>query len=198
MKEQLLLFFSFLLLLWVFFMARTWLECAVQHKLISDSTGGSIFLPFHLTPFYLWLCLDLQSSASFIWAEMKVKKKRKEEHRIWWDKLWWNKTLSCLSDGAQTTVKTDGGPDTGLENNVTKCGNETSCFLRRGVDNGSARFCFLQCSQSHNLLLICSTVEMETSLRPLKGRVNSSMLDTHVWQKAPAVVSAELLIVRWL
>lgn len=38
---------------------------------------------------------------------MKVKRKGKEELLIWAVKI-----RSCLSDGAETTVKTDGGPDT--------------------------------------------------------------------------------------
>lgn len=45
---------------------------------------------------------------------MKVKLKGKEEPVIWWDGQWWQKLKirSCPSDGAQTTGKTDGGPDT--------------------------------------------------------------------------------------
>lgn len=153
---------------------------------------------------------------------MKAKRKRKEERLIWWDGQWWQKQeiLSCLN--VQTTVKTDGGPDTqsdvGKESRNERSIWGTMSSAQPWILSVSACFYFPQ--QLHSLLCLtacfiygafslCSNnnaIRLHHVVRVtqrrlwghLKSRVSSSISGCYVWQKAPIIVSAKPLIARWL
>lgn len=60
---------------------------------------------------------------SSVWARTKAKKEQRRR--------FWSENLLCLSDSVQTTVKTDGGPDThsDIGKDYKRVGNESCSFL---------------------------------------------------------------------
>lgn len=84
---------------------------------------------------------SLISSLPFYQSEPKWKGGEQEDSDL---KL---KILSCLGDGAQTTVKPDVGPDTQSGAGRGGASGNNSTFLGSALDNGAACFCFLL--QSH-------------------------------------------------